>query len=261
MDFIGVYDMDKLIPCLIFTLGVFSVNIAHSAMINITEDYTTALAQVTYEPNVRVVNPGTTSVSFAGAVFTDDTFTGYDLVGDRTAKIDFGNNEYDTTSYSARSIAEESAGFYEFFAGAWPGTYCCGNILGEAAAQTNMSLKFDVIGGDASIDLFAERESMFEVGLTLFDETLGVFIEEVILDSGVSGGGEFDVMLYESHSYVLTGYSYAHTPFSGDPANAFGFRFGGNTVISSVPEPSMLAFMLCIMANLGIRRYKFTTRW
>lgn len=222
---------------------------ANAALINIIDDNTTAYAQVTYNPGV-VSNPGTTQAEFSGPLFPSAVFNGFNLVGDRTATIPLGGGYFDTTYYSAGNYASISGGYYRFVVILGTSAPSPAGATGNASAETDLNLRFQVTGGNSLMDLYAAYEGNAPVSLALFDETLGVSVE-TLAPTSWSQDSAFDVKLFDNHIYTLTGSLYAYTPFSGDPSSNFGFRFNDDLVLADVPEPEAITLMLLGLIGLA----------
>ncbi|MEJ2464016.1 MAG: PEP-CTERM sorting domain-containing protein [Candidatus Thiodiazotropha sp.] len=231
-------------------MAVFSLCLAapaNSAIINILDDYTSAHAQVTYDPGV-VSNPGTTLSTFSGPLFPSALFTGYHLVGDRTAIVPIDEVYFDTTAYSAVNYADLSAGFYRFCVILGWGVPGIEGATGNASAETDLNLRFQVMEGDSSMDLYASMEGAAPVSLALFDETVGVTITSL---APYFDHEEVEVSLLDGHIYSLTGSLYAFTPLAGDPTSYFGFRFNDELAVAAVPEPETISLLLLGLIALG----------
>ncbi len=233
-------------------LAVFSLCLAapaNSAIINILDDYTSAHAQVTYDPGV-VSNPGTTLSTFSGPLFPSALFTGYTLIGNRSAIVPIDEVYFDTTAYSARNDAGLSNGYYHFSVILGPITYGTYGATGSASAETDLNLRFQVMEGDSSMGLYAAMEGAAPVSLTLFDETSGVTI--ISLAPYFDHEGNDDVTLLDGHIYSLTGSLYAFTHLGGDPASNFGFKFYDELAVAAVPEPETISLLLLGLTALGL---------
>ncbi|MCG6201839.1 PEP-CTERM sorting domain-containing protein [Psychromonas antarctica] len=246
--------MLKLLSAVIITVSALSAHTADAAFINILNDQTTAHAQVRYNPGV-VSNPGTTLDTFSGSLFPSAVFSGYSLNGDRSATIPIDDDFFDTTSFSSYNEAYISSDFYRFVVNLGtgePGQY---GATGNASAQTDLSLRFQVTGGSSSMDLYAAKEGNSPVQLSLYNETLSVLVEN-LMPSGWNYQSAYDVTLYDNHIYSLTGSLYADTDLSGDPSSNFGFKFNDALTIASVPAPSALAIMMIALMGLGFKRIR-----
>ncbi len=184
-------------------VGFCLLSPANAGLINIIDDYTKAFAQVTYDPGV-VSDPGTTLDTFSGPLFPSAVFSGFNLVGDRTAEVTTADGDKETTSYSARNYANISGGFYRFVVSLGTSAGSQYGATGSASAETDLSLRFQVTDGDSLMDLYAAYEGNAPVSLSLFDETLGVSVESL---APTSWGQEsaYGVALLDNHIYSLTG--------------------------------------------------------
>ncbi|MEJ2461702.1 MAG: hypothetical protein P8098_08755 [Candidatus Thiodiazotropha sp.] len=218
-------------------LAVFSLCLAspaNSAIINIIDDYTSAHAQVTYDPGA-VSNPGTTLSTFSGPLFPSALFTGYTLVSERTAIVPIDDAYFYTASYGVVNDAFLSYEYYRFSIVLGNLTSSVPGATGNASAETDLNLRFQVMEGDSSMDLYAAMEGASPVSLTLFDETAGVAITS--LAPYFDHEAAYEVTLFDGHIYSLTGSLYAFTHVSGDPASNFGFKFYDELAVAAVPEP------------------------
>ncbi len=243
----------SLFTTLLATFSLCLASPAHSAIINILDDYTSAHAQVTYDPGV-VSNPGTTLSTFSGPIFPSALFTGYTLVSERTAIVPIDEVYFDTASYGVVNDAYISHGYYRFSIVLGNLTYYTAGATGNASAETDLNLRFQVMEGDSSMGLYAAMEGASPVSLTLFDETSGVTI--ISLAPYFDHEGDDGVTLLDGHIYSLTGSLYAFTPVSGDPSSNFGFKFYDELAVAAVPEPETISLLLLGLIALGwsIRR-------
>ncbi|MCU7796730.1 MAG: hypothetical protein KZQ75_06335 [Candidatus Thiodiazotropha sp. (ex Myrtea spinifera)] len=246
--------MSKSLYTLLIIISFGFSQTANASFINILYDHTDAFAQVTYDPGV-VSNPGTTLDTFSGALFPSAVFGGYDLSGDRSATIPIPGTEFaDTTDYSARNNAGIFFGFYRFVVNLGTSAPSQYGATGSASAETDLNLRFQVTDGNSLMDLFAAYEGNAPVQLILYDETLGVTVEN-LAPTTFSQDSANGVVLYDNHIYSLTGSLYAFTPLSGDPSSNFGFRFEDGLVLAGVPEPGALTLMLAGLIGLGMFRF------
>ena len=244
--------MSKLLGKMLAVMAIFLFSpTANAALINITDDHTTANAQVTYDPGV-VSNPGTTLASFSGQIFPSATFSGFSLIGDRSAIIPITGEFFDTTSYSAVNHASLFGGFYRFVVTLGTSEPSQFGATGSASAETDLKLSFQVTGGNTIMDMFAAYEGNAPVSLSLYDDTLGTMIELLAPTSfGIESAD--GVVLLDNHHYTLLGDLFAFTPLSGDPSSNFGFRFHDDLALAPIPEPGSFGlFILGILAIAGI---------
>jgi hypothetical protein len=239
---------------LALTLSLCLAPSANASAISIIEDYTSASAQVTFDPGM-VSDPGTTLDTFSGALFPSAAFTGYNLVGDRAATVQIDDETFDTTAYSAVNNASIYVGYYQFAVNLGADAFNMYGATGSASGETDLNLKFQVTGGDSAVDLFATFEGGGSVSLALYDETDSVSITSL---APTSYGQEsaHGVTLLDNHIYSLTGSLYAVTPFKGDPCSNFGFRFADELTVAKVPEPGAISLLLLGLIGMGLDIYR-----
>lgn len=242
--------MSRLLPAAFVIVSVLSLHTANAALINIINDQTSAYAQVTYNPGA-VLNPGTTIDSFSGALFPGAVFSGYNLIGDRSATL-----PYDTVSGMASSSAKD--GFvgegYWFFTSVYGGAQY--EATGYASAAVDLNLSFQVTEGNSSMYMSTSNEGATASSLSLYDETLDILIEGLNQNGSWGYNVAYDVPLYDNHIYSLTGNLYAYTDLRGDPQGYFGFKFNDKLAMSRVPEPSTLTILMLALMGLACKVFR-----
>ncbi len=231
----------------------FYLHGANAAFIDILEDHTSAYAQVTYDAAPDVVNPGTTMQSFDGALFPGGSFIGYELRGDREVIVDLGEGYQDKEAYSSVNAADIYDDYFRFTSVIGPIDYSGLNVSGNASAQTDIHLKFMVSEGSSFLDYALDNESAFSPFLTLFDETAGVMVADVMQTGFGHTAG--NLMLYAEHTYILNAHSYFYTPLSGDPAGMMFLKFADEIRVSEVPVPRSWGLLLFGLTLLGVARF------
>jgi hypothetical protein len=238
----------SLFTMLVAAFSLCLVSPANSAIINVIDDCTSAHAQVTYDPGV-VSNPGTTLSTFSGPLFPSALFTGYSLVSERTAIVPIDEVYFDAETYGVRNDAFLSHEYYRFSIVLGNLTPSVAGATGNASAETDLNLRFQVMEGNSSMDLYAAMEGASPVSLTLFDETAGITITS--LAPYFDHEAAYEVNLFDGHIYSLTGSLYAFTYVSGDPASNFGFKFYDELTVAAVPEPETISVLLLGLIALG----------